>query len=397
VTLVLDRDPGDEAATHAVVIGIGRYPWLIGGDADGDPDLAEKMGQLESPPRSARAMATWLIDRHNDPSAPLATVELLVSEAAPEAFFRSDGVTFDVEGASKDQIVAALTRWRDRGNLADGNSLVFYFCGHGVVKNPQLMLLAADFGSNSELPYTDAFWLEGMREGMLKNRATRQVYFVDACRVASGRLLKEYTSPLDPVFSARPPYTPGLASATYYATVSGRPAYGRPTQVSLFTSFLLRALDGMAAEDDDGPWRVETTKIQRVLGDLSTHLALPEHYGLQTPTGGDQTSFGFHWPRAVPNVPFLLRQSDVEDDEAPPGTMAAVRVRREDGHTIEWLDPWEESQVCSWEAGRFRSDQEAGMSYSWSVTYDDGTVLTSRAKPLNPPYRLVEFPRDGVA
>ncbi|MEH3036200.1 MAG: caspase family protein [Sphingomonas adhaesiva] len=397
MTLVLDRERGELRSTHAIVIGVGAYPWLPGGDKAGDPELAEGMGQLESPPRSARAFATWLIDHHHDPQAPLDTVELLVSERVPEPFVRSDGVSFDVERSVKALITAALTRWRDRGNLADGNALIFYFCGHGVLANPKLMLLAADFASNDELPYNDAFWLEGLREGMLKNRATRQVFFVDACRVASGRLLKEYTSPLDPVFSARAPYTPGLANATYYATTSGRPAYGRPGDVSLFTAFLLRALDGMAADDDDGPWRVETTKIQRVLGDLSTRLALPEHYGLQTPVGGDQTSFGFHWPKHAPKVPFFLRQADEDDDGVPPGRIRQVSVEPEGGPPSVWPHPWEKSAVCSWEAGRFRSDQQAGMSYSWSVTYDDGTVMTSRPKTLNPPYRQVEFPRDGVA
>lgn len=384
-------------STHAIVIGVGSYPWLLNGAKLGDRALAEGMGQLASPPRSARAFADWLWG-HRDPSAPLGTAELLISEGdGTAAYERPDGETFDVERADKAGVEAALRRWKARGNERDGNALIFYFCGHGVAKGPQLMLLASDFGSNTEFPYADAFWVEGMREGMLNCRATRQTYFVDACRVASGRLLKEYTSPLDPVFAARPPYTPGLATSTYYATTSGKAAYGRPDSVSLFTGFLLRALEGMAADDDEGVWRVETTKIQRVLGDLSSRLAKPGDFGLQAPVGGDQTSFGLHWPADTPTVPFLLEQADLDDDATPPASVSTVRVHREGGRVAEWSDPWAAGGACVWEAGRFRSDQRAGKRYSWSVGYRDGTVLTSELRTLNPPYRLVEFPRDGIA
>ena len=48
MTLLVDKS--SKPGTHAVVIGIGRYPWLVGGKAK--PRFAQNdgMAQLTSPP-----------------------------------------------------------------------------------------------------------------------------------------------------------------------------------------------------------------------------------------------------------------------------------------------------------------------------------------------------------
>uniref|UniRef100_UPI003AF71AAD hypothetical protein n=1 Tax=Thiolapillus sp. TaxID=2017437 RepID=UPI003AF71AAD len=67
-------------ATHAVVIGVGAYPHLNGGDPAALTDLHGGLGQLSSPPVSARTITDWLLDSFNNPDKPLASVSLLVSE-----------------------------------------------------------------------------------------------------------------------------------------------------------------------------------------------------------------------------------------------------------------------------------------------------------------------------
>jgi hypothetical protein len=49
----------DGPATHALVIGVGAYPHLIGGT--GRTKYNDGMGQLTSPPISARLFASWLM------------------------------------------------------------------------------------------------------------------------------------------------------------------------------------------------------------------------------------------------------------------------------------------------------------------------------------------------
>lgn len=397
MTLIVDRHVRAGPATHAIVIGVGTYPWLLGGSR-ARPASAEGMGQLASPPRSAIAFAEWVRDSHLDPSAPLATVDLLVSDGkAAVDYTRPDGSVVTLEIPTKAAIAAALRLWKQRGAAHDGDLLIFFFCGHGVARGFQLALLAQDFGSDEEQPFNGAIWFEGMREGMRNGRATRQIYFVDACRVGSENLLRDYVASLDAVFSARAPFTVDLAQSVYYATTTGQSAYGRPGETSLFTRNLLLGLQGLAANDDRGDWRIETTKLQRVLTELSREFALPEHFGLQSPTSGEQVSFDLHRLRDAPIVPLFMQPSWSDEDDLPPTDIRSVEVFREGARAMRWLDPWETADDCSWETGRFRSDQTAGMRYSWSVTFADGTRHESPLRTLNPPFRLVEVTENGFS
>src|SRR5687767_1036671 len=101
---LVDERRVDGPATHAVVIGVGHYPHLPGGRRR-QVERPEGMGQLTSPPHSARSLATWLIESYNYPQKPLADVALLISE--PKAtMFRNPrtGASAAVEAATIDNI-----------------------------------------------------------------------------------------------------------------------------------------------------------------------------------------------------------------------------------------------------------------------------------------------------
>ena len=93
----LDAALAQQPATHAFVIGVGHYPHLVGGGAALFPGHM-KMGQLSSPPASARAFASWLSEHHNNPDRPLGSVALLVSDSAQNTFTnpRTKGTTAPV-------------------------------------------------------------------------------------------------------------------------------------------------------------------------------------------------------------------------------------------------------------------------------------------------------------
>lgn len=92
-----------------------------------------------------------------------------------------------------------------------------------------------------------------------------------------------------------------------------------------------------------------------------------------------------------------MELAGADDEESPPAPVERVAVTCEGEQVFEWPRPWASAEDCRWENGRFRSDQVAGMRYSWSVTMADGTSLASAPRTLNPPLRIVEFPRDAVA
>jgi hypothetical protein len=76
---VVHETPIAGSATHALVIGVGSYPHLLGGSGALCEDN-EGLAQLTSPPVSARKFADWLICSFANPDKPLASVALLISE-----------------------------------------------------------------------------------------------------------------------------------------------------------------------------------------------------------------------------------------------------------------------------------------------------------------------------
>jgi hypothetical protein len=86
----------DSAGTHVCIIGVGEYPCLVGGDPARLMDKPMGLGQLSSPPLSAVGLANWFTGRHgsgsevdervgfNNPNAPLASVEMVMSPSSAE-------------------------------------------------------------------------------------------------------------------------------------------------------------------------------------------------------------------------------------------------------------------------------------------------------------------------
>src|SRR6185503_9548302 len=126
-TVKLEKALARSPAVHAFVIGVGDYPFLEGGSKKPIDKPTWGLGQLTSAPRSALEMANWLatdfelpaIGPH--PARPLASIELLVSQAGGSATFAdpSAGVGADaiaVERATMHATTAAFSDWFDRAH-----------------------------------------------------------------------------------------------------------------------------------------------------------------------------------------------------------------------------------------------------------------------------------------
>ena len=105
---LVHNDEVDGPSTHALVIGVGAYPHLLRGKGMLSPDH-DGMGQLSSPSASARGFCRWLIEAINDPSKPLASVSLLLSEPAPSVFRHpSTGHDHRVAAATMENVEVAV-------------------------------------------------------------------------------------------------------------------------------------------------------------------------------------------------------------------------------------------------------------------------------------------------
>jgi hypothetical protein len=299
-------------STHLLVIGVGRYPHLIGGESPCEnPD---GMGQLTSPPVSARELATWFITSYHDPAKELASIALLLSEAAPQPFLNPvTNESFVVEEVTADNVEVAIREWYDRADGDSGNRLIFYFCGHGVCEGEDMALLTSDFCSDNHNPLQGAINFRLLRSGLKKCKASEQVFFVDACRVNSDVLISnaEGFAGRVPLIPARRPHDlPSLLAVPYYATLAGDRAYARENKVSLFTEALLRSLTGAASDDPEGPagdWRVSTARLQEAIDHfLKEPVFAGEIAGVQVPVTGQLPVFVFHHLSGQPEVPVYV-------------------------------------------------------------------------------------------
>jgi hypothetical protein len=292
-------------ATHALVIGVGEYPHLVGGSGPLSPDN-DGMGQLSCPPISARRFAEWLVSRHRNPGRPLSTVALLISDAqGSEGDFidPKTGNHVHTEEATYENVSAAILDWAGRGDQNPGNMLLFYFCGHGISQGSDMSLLMSDFGKPEVQPLEQALDFRRFRLGMSRKVPRQQVYFVDACRSSSETLIESAG------YAGRVPVRPGEQDAaeapTFFATLSGEAAFGKPNQTSVFTDALLKGLQGAGSDISEGDWRVTTTRLKEAI-DYHMAQAFKEARRVQIPPTDDLTTFDLHYLEGEPEVPVLI-------------------------------------------------------------------------------------------
>lgn len=301
-------------ATHAIVIGVGHYPHLPGGGKKVF-DGARGMGQLKSPPASARALARWLIEDYKHPEKPLASLSLLISDA------RSSDFTYGPAGREKTvraapatmaEVEPAVRAWRQLGNKSADHLLLFFFCGHGIARGTDLALLLSDFGAVGVAPLAGAIDFRRLRLGMDECAAREQCYFVDACRVGSELLIKGDGYAGNPIIQATGSFNPSgrvRQAPVFYSTLPGTQAYARPGKPSLYTTALLESLSGAGAGDEDGSWRVRTIRLHDALNflvkDASEELQIQQ---LQIAPSDELTSIDLN-EVSEPKVPVVFRCS----------------------------------------------------------------------------------------
>lgn len=275
-------------STHALVIGVGDYP-----DAMGRFGITP----IASPPSSAHAFADWLRRSYKNPGAPLGTVELLTSATRRPTIAA---------------ISAAIGDWCLRCDTDAGNIALFYFCGHGLARGEDLAMLADDFGAaGPPNPLAEALALEELYLGMERCSAQRQCFFIDCCRNEDPSLAY-YMGPFGQAPLAFGPLRPRPRPRdypVYYAAGAGQASFGPKQGVSVFTTALLAALDGLGAESDDDSdptWEVTTLGLQRALVDIMARTRANDGPPPQDPMLGGRSSEWVLHISPTPNVPVVV-------------------------------------------------------------------------------------------
>jgi Caspase domain len=268
----------DEARLHALIIGVGHYPHLNGGEG---PFANDPLGlsQVTTAPLTAATIAKWLLDGYASTECPIGSVEVLISP--DQAMRRSDTRVKRFERALFSAVEAAANQWKRRCSANRKNKAFFYFCGHGLNKGSQY-ILPEDFGDPQwDDPWRNNIDFDGMRVGMRACKAQTQLYFVDACRETPFGMLDQINVSGQSLIGGATFSDAVECTAAYYATTEGKQAFGPQNDVSYFGQALLKCLDGAGSSNATGDWIVDTYSLSRALGDLMRHLGRKHNLDLR--------------------------------------------------------------------------------------------------------------------
>jgi Caspase domain len=335
MTLVAGKEQVQKVArTHVLIIGVGRYRHLQQGAAP-TPGLPA-LGQLTSPPASARALAKWFTDGKLNNKARLGSVELLLSDSAGQDFAGAP-----IDEATRGNIQKAFDQWKKRCDGHPDNVAIFYFCGHGLQKDV-MVLLPEDFGDSENNRWIQAIDFDRTYRGMAQCQAGTQLYIVDACRQLSQTSIKDTTFGGMPLIASILEAQKPRTAPRLFATAEGLPAFGDNGQVSRLTRALIECLDeGRAAKDAGGRWVIDTLHLGEAVQQLIDHEneRLPEN-DRQTvdPAGGDYIKGTQHLHTLPPGyVPPVFVKMCCEPDENMPN--ATFYVVPEQGHRQQAEEP----------------------------------------------------------
>lgn len=265
----------EQPGTHVLLIGIGAYPFLEGGEhyeSDKHEENAMEMGQLAAPPISMRDLGNWFLEKFDNPDRPLASLAMVISDEAPFVYSHPRiGADVQLPRGDIDDVERAVVAWTKRASTLRENGTIFAFCGHGV-QSGDAILLCRDYGAVPENRFKGAINFEQFRISMSTNQPDTQLFLVDACRTPDmERELLGKRSPgnelLDAQSLLKRDGSPA-AQSVHFATSLYTQAWGRDTGPSLFTEALIKALSGGAA-DQIQEWWITTGRLQSV---LSTYL-----------------------------------------------------------------------------------------------------------------------------
>ena len=318
-----------QAVTHAIVIGIGTYPW--GRDISATSILID----ITSPPRSAAAVADWLIKEYNNPDRPLSTVSLVVSEGEAYTYRNpKTGVQYVVPSGNAEDLRRCVKEWAARSGAHSENGSVFYFCGHGISAGQRDCLLARSFGQEANDHLAGAFERASVVNAMRYLGPRHQLFLFDACRVEDNNLLDSGAA-ATPFLTWRPgtlPLVP-VECCSLIATAPSMAAFGTAGAISRFASAFLDAC-ATAAERKNGWW----ISTRNVLGHMNRFVR-------EQACQMDGQDIRFHLLPSQPRVPVVVsceptsHLSSAKIEIHPTGELVASPIAF-DGQAELTVDYW---------------------------------------------------------
>jgi hypothetical protein len=338
VTTIHDTG-SDGPAAHLFAVGVGAYRHLAGGQDPLDHLRGVRLSQLSSPPLSARAVTDWFLTQLNNPEVPLGSAELLTSPAEP--YRLPEGTEVDVEAAALANIKTAFDRWLARCDRHEENIALFYFCGHGLMREV-VALLAEDFGASPQRPFEASVDFTMTFEGMARCKARRQLYLVDACRQVMSSTLDlrqiDATALITGTFKRD-----GYRDAPIlYASAEDDRAYALPGHPTRMAEALVRGLSGLGSERVGGRWTVTTRRVLQAVAEIISRENTPQAPMQQPRVEGEGSDLPtpLHYPKEAPEVGITIGCRPDPATGAAELSLTAVRNPSQKHRRGPHPDPW---------------------------------------------------------
>lgn len=182
MTLVF-QDPAVSSGTHALIIGVAAYPFAKP-DKGGNPAL-RRVKDIASAADSAKLVGDWLIDNRSNLAAPLASLEVVISDVVvgtPRYTPTHAELHGPFDAAVDASVRNAGTAWLNRIQADPGATALFYGCGHGANRGASPLLFLSDL---NQQPLGNAW--SHLNIGRLAQafkqmpQLTAGFFFLDAC------------------------------------------------------------------------------------------------------------------------------------------------------------------------------------------------------------------------
>jgi hypothetical protein len=270
VGVIRVRRRSGKPATHALVIGVSRYPFVDGRRAT-TAGRESGLSDLTTAAFSASAVAAWLLTEHRNPDAPLADLHLFLSPTEGEAIHPEVAKHIPRGGWPADlaSVRAGIKSFTKCCREDPDGSIFVYVAGHGVqLTSRDAIVLLEDFGADDQGAILErALDMAGEWAGFNgTDFPKRQVWFVDACRQDVANALNY--DRVSPPWIPDSPLGDAESSPLILATGSRLAAFAEERGMTFFSQSLLAGLRGGGCgtrSDDTEEWTV-------TVGGLNRHL-----------------------------------------------------------------------------------------------------------------------------
>lgn len=362
--------------THLIAIGIGHYDHLPGGSGTTTKHHLG-LGQLSSPPSSARAVAAWFIEKFDCTERPLASVSLVVSETNPQPFRNPvTGANYQtLPKGTIEEVKTALRQWMTRAETDSRNRIILYFCGHGLSAGVQNYYLLRDYGEDNEDPLFGAINFKNFMSGLSTKKPSYQFLLFDACR-SSNPIIELNRDGGQSIFVADPEgrlgVTETMQQCPIFATELDRASLGFAGQPSLCARAFIRVMDGASCRKEDGSWYVTTHRIVEALSDFQNREAARGDR-VQSADANNFARFRLRQLKNNPRIPVFVRLTDPERSR-----LVKITAARASHPTLCISDPSAPGFVT---AAEFETALEIG-EYDFRAERVDGAGTTFEVKEV---------------